>query len=74
MLDLGEQEYNGKKENVTFDAKLVSAVNVSTQNAKVYYSEDANATNDSDSWVETVDDFSKIKSMSLLCNLYKIRI
>ena len=72
MLNVGEHEYNGETENVTFETKLINAINVSTSNARVYYSQDINATKDSDTWTENVEDFSSIKAFKIELNENKL--
>ena len=51
--------------NVSFQSILASEISVTKSGAKIYYSEDANATKDSNSWKEKLDDISKAKSFKI---------
>ena len=64
MKVLGRIPATAKDE--TFDIKLNSAITVSNENAKVYYSTKVNATNDltdtTNGWAESIQDYSSVKS------------
>ena len=51
--------------NISFQSILASEISVNKPGAKIYYSEDANATKDSNSWKEKLDDISKAKSFKI---------
>ena len=51
--------------NISFQSILASEISVTKPGAKIYYSEDSNATKDSNSWKEKLDDISKAKSFKV---------
>ena len=60
--------------NTTFDMTLAGPVALNGLISKVYYSTEENTSIDSSSWVENVDDFSKIKTFKVELqneNMYK---
>lgn len=65
MPESGEETINEEQLKATFGTKLLDNVEASGKTAKIYYSEDANAASDSDTWQEGVQDFSTIKSFKL---------
>lgn len=48
-----------------FEMSLVNDVKISKENAKIYYSEDANAGKDSETWKENIEDVSKVKTFKI---------
>lgn len=52
----------------TFNANLISGLDLNGMDAEVYYSPSANATLEDASWTQTVNDFSLIKSFKIVLN------
>lgn len=48
-----------------FEMNLTSAIKVSKENIKIYYSEDANANKDSNTWKENVNEVSKVRAFKV---------
>lgn len=48
-----------------FEMSLVNDVKISKESTKIYYSEDANASKDSETWKENIEDVSKVKSFKI---------
>lgn len=63
----GEEKINQETVKANFEMKLLEGIHVEGKNAKIYYSEDAKATNESDSWTENLEDITKARA-------YKIEI
>lgn len=59
------ENINNEEFKATFGMELVENIVSTGKTAKIYYSEDVNATKDSDTWQETVEDFSTIKSFKV---------
>ena len=59
------ENINNEEFKATCGMKLVGNIVSIGKAAKIYYSEDVNATKDSDTWQETVEDFSTIKSFKV---------
>ena len=81
VVVLGRTPYAGNKDiatnadlGSTMTMDVASAINVSNSSAKVYYSENENATKDlaasSNGWKETISDLSKIKSYMIIFENY----
>ncbi len=65
MPDSNRIEKEGETMEVTFGEVLESLIHVSKEGAKVFYSEDVNATKESSTWKETVEDLSKVKAYKI---------
>lgn len=59
------ENINDEEFKATFGMRLVENIVSTGKTAKIYYSEDVNATKDSETWQETVEDFSTIKSFKV---------
>lgn len=59
------ENINNEEFKATFGMNLVANIVSTGKAAKIYYSEDVNATKDSDTWQETVEDFSTIESFKI---------
>ncbi len=61
-----EKEKVGKEIlNSTFEMKLKQQLNVEGKESKVYYSQDANATTDSNTWQDTIEDITTAKAFKV---------
>lgn len=49
----------------TFESNLLNSINVDGKNAKVYYSEESNASKNSDTWTQDIKNISKQKSFKV---------
>lgn len=61
----GEQIVNNEELEVTFETKLLEAIKIEGKETKIYYSEDENATKDSETWKESISDITKAKSFKI---------
>lgn len=61
----GEQKVNNEELKATFGTKLLRNIEATGETAHIYYSDDINATTDSDTWVDSVEDFSDIKAFKV---------
>ena len=48
-----------------FEMSVVNEIKISKENAKIYYSEDANAGKNSETWKENIEDVSKVKAFKI---------
>ena len=65
LPDSGEEIINNEKLKATFGMELLNNIQSTGKLAKIYYSEDVNAEQNSDTWVENVDDLSSIKAFKI---------
>ena len=63
--DLGEETIDDKELKATFAMNLKQPITVNQDLARVYYSEDANANKDSQTWKEEIPDLSAAKSFKI---------
>lgn len=61
----GEETINGEVVKSTIASNIVNNIGVNKEDAKIFYSTDSNATKDSATWTEVVEDYTKIKSFKI---------
>lgn len=67
-----ERQINNSKVTSTFITSLAEGVTTSNEGAKIYYSEDINAQEDSKMWEETVESFENVRAYKIVLNQNKI--
>lgn len=67
-----ERQINNNKVTSTFVISLAEGVTTSNEGAKIYYSEDINAQEDSEMWKETVESFENVRAYKIVLNGNKI--
>lgn len=65
LPDSGEENINNEQLKATFGMSLLDNIQATGKMAKIYYSEDVDAVQDSSSWVENIDDFNKVKAFKI---------
>ena len=63
--NLAEESEESAELKSNFKANLINGLDIDQENVKVYYSEKENATEQDDTWNETVEDWSSIKSFKI---------
>lgn len=61
----GEETINNEKLKATFGMELLNNIQLTGKSAKIYYSEDVNAEQDSNTWVENIEDLTKVKAFKI---------
>lgn len=67
-----ERQINNNKVTSTFVISIAEGVTTSNEGAKIYYSEDINAQEDSEMWKETVESFENVRAYKIVLNGNKI--
>ena len=69
---LESKDQNGNYIGSEFDSVLKQNVQINSENAKIYYSEDTGIEKDAEGWKENVTDFSNIKSFKIVLENYEM--
>ena len=65
LPDSGEDIINDVEVKATFGMKLLNTIQSTGKVEKIYYSEDVNATQDSNTWVENIEDLSSVRAFKI---------